>query len=74
MLMQHCERTGEFAKAEDALFVMFDAEPDSDAIVEFGITFYQRLLTHVDGTLNEADLPRVEVEEGLKELQRRRKR
>ncbi|MGA3284139.1 MAG: DUF6483 family protein [Verrucomicrobiota bacterium] len=28
MLMRHYERTGEFAKAEDALFGMADAEPD----------------------------------------------
>ena len=35
MLMQHYERTGEFAKAEDALFAMLDAEPDNNAIVEF---------------------------------------
>ena len=34
MLMQHYERTGEFAKAEDALFAMLDAQPDNPAIVE----------------------------------------
>lgn len=74
MLMQHYERTGEFAKAEDALFAMLDAEPDNDAIVEFGIAFYQRLLTHSDTASKEANLPRAEVEEGLKELQGRRRR
>jgi hypothetical protein len=73
LLMQRYERTGEFAKAEDALFAMLDAEPDNNAIVEFGIAFYQRLLTHSDAALTVANLPRVEVEEGLKELQRRRK-
>lgn len=73
LLMQHYERTGEFAKAEDALFAVLDAEPDNDAIVEFGIAFYQRLLTQSDAALNEANLPRAEVEEGLKELQHRRK-
>jgi tetratricopeptide (TPR) repeat protein len=72
-LMQHYERAGEFARAEDALFAMLDAEPDNDAIVEFGIVFYQRLLTHRDATLNESKLPRAEVHEGLRELQSRRK-
>jgi hypothetical protein len=73
LLMQHYERTGEFAKAEDALFAMLDAEPDNAAIVEFSIAFYQRLLAHSDAVLNEANLPRAEVAEGLKELQGRRK-
>jgi tetratricopeptide (TPR) repeat protein len=72
-LMQHYESTGEFSRAEDALFAMLDADPDNDAIVEFGVVFYQRLLTHRDATLNEANLPRAEVEEGLRELQSRRK-
>lgn len=70
-LMQHYERTGEFAKAEDALFAMLDAEPDNGAIVEFGLAFYQRLLTQSDATLDAGGLPRAEVEEGLKQLQAR---
>ena len=73
LLMQHYERTGEFARAEDALFAMLDAEPDNDAIVEFGIVFYQRLLAQSDAALNEANLPRAEVQEGLEELQDWRK-
>ena len=72
-LMQHYERVGEFAQAEDALFAMLDAEPDNAAIAEFGIAFYQRLLVQSDTALGEANLPRAEVEEGLKELQSRRK-
>ena len=74
MLMQHYERTSEFAKAEDALFAMFDAEPENNSIVEFGITFYQRLLSQSDAALNAANLPRAEVEEGLKKLHARRQR
>jgi tetratricopeptide (TPR) repeat protein len=72
-LMQHYERAGEFARAEDELFAMLDAEPDNEPIVEFGIVFYQRLLAHRDVTLNEGNLPRAEVQEGLRELQTRRK-
>ena len=74
MLMQHHERTGEFAKAENALFTMLDAEPDNGAIVEFGVAFYRRLLAQSDAALTEGALPRVEVEEGLKELLQRSKR
>jgi tetratricopeptide (TPR) repeat protein len=68
LLMQHHERTGEFAKAEDALFAMLEAEPDSERIVEFGVAFYQRMRSQSDAALAAADLPRAEVEEGLKEL------
>jgi tetratricopeptide (TPR) repeat protein len=73
LLMQHYERTGEFAKAEDAFHALLDTDPANEAIVEFGIAFYQRLLTHSEPVLNEANLPRVEVQEGLKELQGRQK-
>ena len=72
MLMRHYERAGEFAKAEDALFAMLDAEPDNQAIVEFGITFYERLRSQSDAALNAANLPRAEVEDGLEKLQGRR--
>ena len=71
MLMQHYERTGAFAKAEDALFAMHEAEPDNQAIAEFGIAFYQRLLGHNDTTLVAGGLPRLEAEDGLKQLQAR---
>lgn len=73
MLMQHYERTGEFAKAEDELFAMLDAESDNERLVEFGCTFYRRLLAQSDAALNEANLPRAEVEEGLMELQARKR-
>lgn len=72
LLMQHYERSGEFAKAEDALFAMLDAEPDNNAIVEFGLAFYERLRAQSDAALNAANLPRAEVLEGLKDLQSRR--
>jgi hypothetical protein len=74
MLMQHHERTGEFAKAENALFAMLDAEPDNGEIVEFGLSFYRRMQGQSDVALAEGALPRAEVEEGLKELRQRSKR
>lgn len=73
LLMQHYERTGEFAKAEDELFTMLDAEPNNERLMEFGCAFYRRLLAQSDSALNHANLPRSEVEEGLKQLEARRK-
>ena len=70
-LMQHYVRAGEFAKAEDELFTMFEAEPNNDAIKDFGIQFYQRLQAQSDEALAAGNLPRAEVEDGLKNLQQR---
>ena len=72
MLMQHYERTGQFAKAENALYAMLELEPSQAQIVEFGISFYERLLTLSDGRLSEGDLPRAEVETGVAELRARK--
>src|SRR6266567_241127 len=74
MLMQHHERTGEFAKAENALYAILDAEPDNEAITEFGVAFYKRMMARSDTALTEGALPRAEVEEGMKELLQRPKR
>ena len=71
MLMRHYERTGEFARAEDALFALLEAEPDNEGIVEFGRLFYQRLLSQSEAALIAGALPRGEVEEGLKGLSSR---
>jgi hypothetical protein len=68
LLMEHYERTGQFARAEDALFAILDAEPDNSAAVDFGISFYERLRRQDDVRLDEGNLPRPEVEAGLKEL------
>ena len=67
-LMQHYERTGEFAKAEDALFAMIDGEPENLAILDFGSLFYKRLLAQSDACLDAGNLPRGEAENGLAEL------
>src|SRR5262245_44024378 len=40
--MQHYERTGELAKAEDELFAMLDAELDNNIIKGFGLAFFFR--------------------------------
>jgi hypothetical protein len=65
MLMQHFERIGEFAKAEDVLFSMIEAQPGNLALLSFGVAFYQRLLGKSNDVLQAGNLPRVELESGL---------
>jgi len=72
LLMEHYERTGQFGKAEDALFAILDAEPSNPMAVEFGVSFYERMQRQSDGRLMDGNLPREEVEAGLRELQGRR--
>jgi hypothetical protein len=70
-LMQHYELVGAFGKAEDVLYAMLDAEPNSPNLLEFGIAFYQRVGRQSDESLTEGNLPRAEVNAGLAELERR---
>jgi hypothetical protein len=72
MLMQRYERTGEFARAEDALYTMLEEQPDNLDLVNFGITFYRRLQLQSDTALAAGNLPRPEVEAGLSQLSARR--
>ncbi len=72
MLMEHYERTGQFAKAEDALFAILDGDVNNDYALNFGISFYERLLGRTDTQLEDGNLPRAEIEAGLQELRGRR--
>lgn len=74
LLMQHFERIGQFAKAEDALHAMLELLPENSALLQLGISFYQRLLAQNDVSLETGNLPRSEVETGLKELRDRQSR
>ena len=74
LLMEHYERMGQFAKAEDALFAILEAEPNSTAALDFGKAFYERLQRQDDIRLEEGRLPREELEAGLKELGERKVR
>lgn len=71
LLMQHYERSGEFAKAEDALFAMLEAEPGNAGLVNFGASFYKRLQGQSDAALAAGNLPRPELEAGVAELRKR---
>jgi hypothetical protein len=66
--MQHFEQLGEFAKAEDVLFATLDAQPAQPGLREFGMAFYQRLMSKSDAALSAGNLPRPELEAGLAEL------
>lgn len=68
MLMRHYERSGEFAKAEDALFAISEAEPPGAELLQFGEAFYQRLLGQSDAALLAGNLPRAEAQAGLEEF------
>ena len=72
MLMRHYEQAGDYAKAEDALFNMLDAESTNTELLDFGIGFYQRLLRLDNEKLELGDLPRSEVNAGLAEVNQRK--
>jgi hypothetical protein len=73
MLMQHFEKVGDFAKAEDMLFSMIEDAPDNVALLDFGVTFYQRIKGHSDDSLMTGNLPRSEVDAGYSQLLARKK-
>jgi hypothetical protein len=70
-LMQHYEVTGQFSRAEDALFAILEETENSGAL-DFGMAFYTRLLARTDGELEAGELPRDELQAGMAELQARR--
>lgn len=71
MLMRHYEATGQFAKAEDALFSILDDLGSDAEVIAFGRAFYERLLRRSDASLLAGNLPRGEAQQGLDELNRR---
>jgi len=70
LLLRYYEQTGAFAEAENVLFEMLDATQGSADLVALGQAFYARLLDRSDDQLIAGDLPRGEVEAGLRELLR----
>ncbi len=67
-LWPYYEGVGRYAEAEDVLYELFEAEPESKELVSQGIAFYRRLLQKGDQELITGNLPRAEIEEGLAEL------
>jgi len=60
------EYRNEYAKAEDCLFKI--AENGIDSALKTGESFYERLMEKTDQELEDGNLPRSELEEGLLEL------
>jgi hypothetical protein len=71
MLMHHYERTGQFAKAEDALFDIIEAAPAHQQVLEFALAFYERLQSQTTTALEAGNLPRAEVQAGLAQIRER---
>jgi hypothetical protein len=68
LLMQYFERTGQFARAEDALHNILELQPGEPVLQQLGISFYHRVLAQNDAALLTGALPRAEVQAGLDEL------
>jgi hypothetical protein len=68
MLMRHYEGTGQYAKAEDALFSILDAVAPDASLMAFGRDFYTRIRKQSDQSLTLGGLPRPEAQQGLAEF------
>ncbi|EEF61774.1 DUF6483 family protein [Pedosphaera parvula] len=67
-LWRHYEHVGAYGKAENALFAILETERANPNLISEARAFYERLLRQDDQTLAAGDLPRPEVEAGLKEV------
>jgi len=68
-VMSYYEQVGTFSTVEDLIFEAIDAAEDPQNVIEQGLSFYKRLKLKTDAQLIAGNLPRDEVESGLKELQ-----
>ena len=68
-LLAFQEYRGQYAKAENRLFELLDR--GSDQVLELGESFYARMLETADEELENGNLPRSEVLEGMSELRSR---
>jgi len=79
-LFRYFEKIGSYARAEDILFEMVEAEEKEpagdeitgDQVIDEGIDFYKRLLVKSDADLKAGNLSREEVKEGWEQLQSRK--
>ena len=69
-LWRHYERIGAYARAEDELYALLEAEPMNESWRVEAVGFYQRLLLHADSELDAGNLPRAEITAALAELGR----
>ena len=71
LLFRYFEKFGYFGRAEDVLFDLLDYDPTDAGTIDDGFHFYRRLLQKDDEELSAGNLPRPEVEEGIRQLQDR---
>jgi hypothetical protein len=67
--MCYHEHLGQFGQAEDVLFALRQREGGASQLQELGNQFYERLLRHTDAELKAGNLPREEVEIGVRDWQ-----
>jgi tetratricopeptide (TPR) repeat protein len=68
-LISYNEQLGLFADAEDALWKGLEVSANHVDILRRGAAFYQNARKQADARLEKGNLPREEVEDGLKDLQ-----
>ena len=68
MLFRYFERTGRFSQAEDTLEELLAADPGDRSVVTQGVAFYQRLQQKSDVELQDGNVSRNQVNEGLSRL------
>ena len=68
-LFRYYEKAGRYAKAEDVLFEMLEADVLPQDMVTEGMNFYQRLLAKSDDELLLGNLSRDELADGLRQVE-----
>jgi Family of unknown function (DUF6483) len=74
LLFAYYEHIGNYGKAEDTLFDLLETPSDAgrnSPLYVRGEAFYRRLLTKSDDELQEGNLSREEVEEGIAQLEKK---
>ncbi len=69
-LFQYNEKAGRYARAEDVLFEMLEADSVPPELIAQGIAFYRRLMAKSDEELLLGNLSREELREGLAQVER----
>jgi len=60
-LLRYYEKIENYSKVEDLLFELLELEEDKRDLIEYGISFYNRLMTKSDKELIDENLPRDKV-------------
>jgi uncharacterized protein DUF6483 len=72
LLFRYFDHVHEYARAEELLFEMLETSGSDVDILEYGTSFYQKLLNKSDATLSAVHFSREKAIEGLSQLERLR--